>query len=48
MTKADKDYIRGFNDAVDGKDCKASSHDYLDGFRRGREISRNWNTNRKA
>lgn len=34
----DKEYIKGFEDGYNGKNCKASSHSYVDGFKRGREL----------
>jgi hypothetical protein len=43
MTEAeDEAYLEGFNDATQGKDCKASSHEYVEGFNRGKDIMRGW------
>ena len=40
-TTEDEKYRLGFNDGYEGRDCKASSHEYLKGFKRGRELRDN-------
>lgn len=37
-TSIQDEYIRGFDDGVEGRDCLAITHDYLEGFKRGRHI----------
>lgn len=36
----DDDYRRGFHDAIHGRDCLACSHEYVQGYKRGKEIAK--------